>query len=99
MEYVIEHALVDIKLKEERKLKEKMKKSNCNKQHYKHSCEELHNKLDEGKNSAIFVSQIADRKRERREAISEKNKLEGILVTQTVKRMMQETNMVRYKIL
>ena len=100
MDHAIKHAVLEIKLKDEKHHKSKDKR---NKRSRKYELidenelgDELDTELDEGQQSPILQSPIVDRKRERREAISEKNITERALVKSTLKHYMQSLHAARY---
>ena len=103
MDHAIKHAVLEIKLKEEKFHKSKGKRS---KKSFSYetiddssgSCEELETQLVEGQQSPILLSPIVDRKNQRREAISEKNLTERALVKSTLKHYMQGEHASRYAI-
>ena len=100
MDHAIKHAMLEIKLKEEKfhKSKEKRSKKSYKYESIKDSecCRELEAQLVEGQQSPILLSPITDRKNQRREAISEKNLTERALVKSTLKHYMQGEHASRY---
>lgn len=101
MELAIEHAALDITLKEQKlHNKKKIIKPKNYEQISNHDCcSELKVELEEGKKSPILLSPIANRKLDRREGVSERNITERSLVKKSLKNLIQDDNIAKYDIL
>lgn len=93
----IEHAIVAVKEKEKEKIKKQLKKGETNA--CLEYCLALDNALEEGRKSPIFLSPGTNRRASRREAVSEKNELERDLVKGAVRKLAQDEQIAKYKII
>ena len=98
-EIAIELAALEIKSKEKKSHKKTIVHPKGYEPMEHDCCSELAVELAEGKKSPMLLSPVMNRKKDRREAVSEKNVTERSLVKQSLKKLIQDDNISKYDIL